>query len=120
MSQASSDDNLTVDIGEQAVVDKALDIASKRFRATDLRVVKSSLMSYEEAHAQLLEPIETDHLFLNTPVRVVEISGFFQRRERSPFQKEVLTPAPTFTKAYVVLRAADGLLLVVKAEQPQF
>lgn len=107
--------NPTADIGEPVAVDKALEIASKRFIANNADVTKSSLMSYEEAQEQLLEPVETDHPLSDTPVRVIEISGSFQRRGRSPFQKEVLASTPTFTKAYVVLRAADGLLLVAQA-----
>jgi hypothetical protein len=67
-------------------------------------------MSYKEAR-QLLEPIEQDHPLFNTPVRVVEIFGTFKRRKHRPFQEKVSTSTPTFTKGYIIFRAADGLLL---------
>ncbi|MGB3695142.1 MAG: hypothetical protein WA896_22780 [Spirulinaceae cyanobacterium] len=108
--------NPTADIGEQLAGEEALEIASKRFKATNSKVIKSSLMSYEEAQEQLLGHIEADHPLFNTPVRVIEISGFFQRRRgrHFTFKGEVSTSTPTFTKAYIVLRAADGLLLITK------
>lgn len=66
-------------------------------------------MSYKQARQQLSEPIEEHQLF-NTPVWVIEISGIFNRRNRRSSQEEVATTP--FTKAYIVLRAADNLLLV--------
>jgi hypothetical protein len=97
---------------EQVAIEKALEIASKRFRATDSSVVESNLTSYEEARERLIGSVEIDCSLLNTPVWMIELSDSFQRSRRSPFQKEVLTPTPTFTKAYVVLSATDGALLV--------
>ena len=70
-------------------------------------------MSYKEARQQLLEPIEEDQLF-NTAVWVIEISGTFKRRSQRPSQKEVAKSTPTFAKAYIIFRAADGLLLVTQ------
>ena len=100
----------------KSAVDKALEIALKRFNATESRVVDSTLVSYEETAERLLGSIVgIDRSLLNTPVWVIELSGSFQRRSRSPFQKDVSTPTPTFTKAYIVLRAADGALLIAQA-----
>jgi len=107
--------NPAADIGEQVTTKKALKIAVKSFKAANSKLIKSSLMSYEEARQQVSEPIERDHPLFNTPVRVIEISGTFNRRSRRPSQEEVPTlTTPTFTKAYIVLRAADGLLLVTQ------
>lgn len=106
--------NPTADIGEQVAVDKALEIASKRFRAIDSGVVESNLTSYEKAAERLIGYVGTDGSLLDSPVWVIELSGSFQRSRRSPFQEEVSTPTPTFTKAYVVLRAADGVLLIAQ------
>ena len=107
--------NPTADIGEQVAIDRALEIASNRYKATNSEILKSSLMSYEEAQKQLLESTETEDPLFNPLVWVIKISGSFQRRGRSSFQGEVQPPIPTFTKAYVVLRAADGLVLATKA-----
>ena len=106
--------NPSADIGEQVAVKKALEIAVKSFKAANAKVIKSSLMSYKEARQQLSEPIEEDHPLLNTPVRVIEISGTFKRRSYRPSQEEVPTSTSTFTKGYLILRAADGFLLLTK------
>ncbi len=107
--------NPAADIGEQVAAEKALKLAVIDFKATNPKVIKVSLMSYKEARQQLLEPIEEDDQLFNTPVRVIEISGTFKRRNhRRPSQKEVPTSTPTFTKGYIILRAADGILLVTK------
>jgi hypothetical protein len=105
--------NPTGDIGEQVAVEKALKLAVIDFKATDSKVIKSSLMSYKEARQQLLEPIEEDSQLFNTAVWVIEISGTFKRRSHRPFQ-EAATSTLTFAKAYIIFRAADGLLLVTK------
>lgn len=105
--------NPAADIGEQVAAEKALKLAVIDFKATNSKVIKSSLMSYQEARQQLSEPIEDQQLF-NTPVRVVEISGSFKRRSHRPSQEEVATSTPTFTKGYIILRAIDGLLLFTK------
>ncbi len=102
--------NPAADIGEQVAAEKALKIAAKDFKATNSKVIKSSLMSYKEARQQLSEPIEEDEPLFNTPVRVVEISGTFKRRNHRLFQEEVSTSTP-ITKGYIIFRAADGLLL---------
>lgn len=106
--------NPAADIGEQVAAEKALKLAVIDFKATNPKVIKSSLMSYKEARQQLSEPIEEDHPLFNTPVRVIEISGTFKRRSHRPSQKEVPTSTPTFTKGYIILRAADGFLLLTK------
>jgi len=105
----------SADITEQVAVERALKIAANRVKVANLKVTKSSLMSYQEACQQLSEPIEEDCLLFNTTVWIIEISGTFKRRNHRRSQEEVLTSTPTFTKAYVVLRAADGLLLITKA-----
>lgn len=107
--------NPTADIGEQVAVDRALEIASKGFKATGPRVVESNLISYEEAAERLIGYVETDSSLLDTPVWVIELSGSFQSNRRSPFQEDASTPSPTFTKAHIVLRAADGLVLIRRA-----
>ena len=102
--------NPTNDIGEQVAVEKALRLAVIDFKATNSKVIKSSLMSYKEARQQLLEPIEEDDQLFNTAVWVIEISGTFKRRSHRPSQ-EAATSTPTFAKAYIIFRVADGLLL---------
>lgn len=104
--------NPTADIGEQVAAEKALKLAVIDFKATNSKVIKSSLMSYKEARQQLSEPIE-DHQLFNTPVRVIEISGTFKRRSHRPSQEEVATSTP-ITKGYIIFRAADNLLLFTK------
>lgn len=101
--------NPTADIGELAG-EKALKIAANTFKATNSKIIKSSLMSYKEARQQLSIPIEEDHPLFNTPVRVIEISGTFRRRNHRPSQDEVSTSTPSI-KGYIIFRAADGLLL---------
>lgn len=105
--------NPSADIGEQVAV-KTLEIALRSFKAANAKVLKSSLMSYKEARQQLSEPIEEDDPLSDTPVRVIEISGTFKRRSYQPSTEEVPTTTPTFTKGYIVLRAADGILLLTK------
>lgn len=105
--------NPSADIGEEVAAKKALEIAVKSFKAANSKVIKSSLMSYKEARQQLSLPIE-DHALFNTPVRLIEISGTFKRRSHRPSQSEVPTSTPTFTKGYIILRAADGFLILTK------
>ncbi|GAB1541003.1 hypothetical protein NUACC21_36720 [Scytonema sp. NUACC21] len=99
------------DMGEKVAAETALRVAAKRFIASNSAVIKSSLTTYNEARQQLSMPIESDHQFFNTPVRVIEIVGTFKRRNHQRSQKKVITSTPTFTKGYIILRAADGLLL---------
>ena len=106
--------NPTNDIGEQVAVEKALRLAVIDFKATNSKVIKSSLMSYKEARQQLLEPIKEDTQLFNTLVWVIEISGTFKRRSHRPSQEKVATSIPTFAKGYIIFRAADGLLLFTK------
>ncbi len=101
-------------MSEQVAAEKALKIAANRWKTANSKIIQSSLISYQEARQQLSEPIEEDHPLFNTLVRVIEISGTFTRRNHRPSQEEVPTSSPTFTKAYVVFRAADGLLLLTK------
>lgn len=71
-------------------------------------------MSYQAACNQLSEPTEEDDPLFNTSVWVIEISGTFTRRKSRPSPEKATTSTPTFTKGYIVLRAADGLMLVTK------
>lgn len=101
------------DIGEQVAAERALKIViGKRFNASNSKVIKSSLMSYKEARQLGLEPLREDHPLINTQVRLVEISGTFQVRDR-PSRQGVPTSTLTYTKGYIILRAADGLRLSV-------
>lgn len=104
----------SADIGEQVALNKALEIAVKSFKAAKAKVIKSCLISYKEAQQQLSEFIEEDHPLFNTPVWLIEISGTFKRRSHRLSQSEVPTSTPTFTKGYIILRAADGFLLLTK------
>ena len=105
--------NPSADIGEQVAVKKALEIAVKSFKAANAKVLKSSLMNYKEARQQLSEPIKEDHPLFNTLVRIIKISGNFKRRSYRPSQEEIPTSTP-ITKGYIILRAADGFLLLTK------
>lgn len=102
--------NPTADIGEQVAAKIALEIVAKRFKAINSKVIKSSLISYKEALQQLPEPVGEDHPLAKTQVRLVEISGTFQGRSRRLVQGVTTSPR-TFTKAYIILRNADGFLL---------
>lgn len=102
--------NPTDDIGEQVAVQIALDTVTKRFKAINSKVIKSSLVSYKEALQELPEPVGEDHQLAKTQVRLVEISGTFQGKNRRLRAGETRS-SRTFTKAYVILRKADGFLL---------
>ena len=102
-----------MDISQQLLVDRALEIVSGRFRAADSRVVRSTLTTYEEA-TKLLGFVKSDRLLLDTAVWIIELSGSFQRKGRPPLQEETL-PIPTFTRAYVVLKASDSALMTLQA-----
>jgi hypothetical protein len=98
--------NPGADIGEEAAIQKAL-LAGARFKATNPTVIRCALMTYFEAR-QFSEPINDDDPDAQLQVRLVEMSGTFQgRRHRRGLQ----TSAPLFKKAYVILRASDGLPL---------
>ncbi|BAZ19067.1 hypothetical protein NIES4071_109520 (plasmid) [Calothrix sp. NIES-4071] len=99
------------DVGEKVAAETALRIAARQFIASNSAVIKSSLMSYNEARQQLSMPIEETHQLFNTPVRVIELNGTFKSIDRRRSQEKVPTSTPTFTKGYIILRAADGLLL---------
>ncbi len=101
--------NPTGDIGELAV-QIALDTVIKRFKAINSKVIKSSLVSYKEALQELPEPVGEDHPLAKTQVRLIEISGTFQGKNRRLRAGETRS-SRTFTKAYVILRKADGSLL---------
>ena len=71
-------------------------------------------MSYREALKLGLETIAVaDDELANTPVRVVEMTGVFKTKI-SPFRQQGVTDTLIRTKAYVILRAADGLRLCIR------
>ena len=109
--------NPAANIGEQVASDRATEIASRIFKSTDSTVTESSLMNYEEAAELLLVDVETDDSLFMTSVWVIELSGSFQRSRRGPTQEESPIPAPTFSKAHIVLRAADGLVLITQTSK---
>jgi hypothetical protein len=97
------------DIGDRDAAQRAINIAATRFGECNPRVIKNSVMSYREAFRLGAEPLDSeDDPLASTPVRVVEILGTFKRRRGRPRQAE---SSPTFTKGYIILRAADGLPL---------
>ncbi|MGC1394346.1 MAG: hypothetical protein WA828_08695 [Coleofasciculaceae cyanobacterium] len=110
--------NSAADIGERGATQKALGMVAARYKERNPRVIKSSVMKYKEALQLGTKPLpvaEGDEL-ANTSVRVVEMSGVFKvrnqsRRERNQSQREVPASTLSYTKAYVILRAADGLEL---------
>lgn len=102
--------NPNADIGEKVASETALKIVANRFKAINSKVIKSSLMSYKEARQLGSEPIQLEHPLDNTRVRVVEISGNFQVRVR-PSRQGALASSLSYTKGYIILRAADGLRL---------
>lgn len=94
------------DIGEEAAVQKALSTRGT-YGAINPTVVRCALMTYKEAR-QFYEPIDEDNPKAQIRVRLVEMSGTFQGRRH---RRGVETSNIFFNKAYVILRASDGLLL---------
>ena len=105
--------NPAANIGERGAAEKALKIAANRYKASNSRVIKSSVMIYKEAMRLGPEPIEVseDDPLVNTPVQVVEIAGDFKVRNRPRPWQGVPATTLAYTKGYIILRAADGLLL---------
>ncbi len=91
---------------EETAVQKAL-LTRATYGAINPTVVRCALMSYFEAR-QFSEPIGEDDPKAQIQVRLVEMSGTFQGRRH---QRGVQTSNIFFNKAYVILRASDGLLL---------
>lgn len=81
-----------------------------RYGEKNPEVIRSRLMSYKEALQLIPEPISVteDDELANTPVLLVEMTGAFKVRSRP---RGVAVPTQPFTKAHVILRAADGLIL---------
>lgn len=100
--------NSGADIGEEAAIQKALQ-SGARFKATNPTVIRCALMSYKEAR-QFGEPIDDDHPNAQLQVRLVEMSGTFQGGRLRP-RPGIQTSTRFFKKAYVILRASDGLPL---------
>ncbi len=108
--------NPEADIGDRDAAQRAINIAATRFGECNPRVIKNSVMSYREAFRLGAEPLDSeDDPLASTPVRVVEILGTFKRRRGRPRQAEA---SPTFTKGYIILRAADGLPLAYFLSEP--
>jgi hypothetical protein len=100
--------NPGADIGEEAAIQKALQ-SGARFKATNPTVIRCALMTYFGAR-QFSEPIDDAHPNAQLQVRLVEMSGTFEGGRLRP-QPGVQTSARFFNKAYVILRASDGLRL---------
>lgn len=99
-------------ISEPDAIQKALRTAAYRGEDNPT-VVKSSVMSFEEALKLGSDPIslpEQDGL-ANIPVRVVEMKGTFKPRSGPPRRGQAPKTTRSFTKTYVFLRATDGLEL---------
>lgn len=101
--------DLSADIGENEAVQRALKIAEGRFGANNPQVVSAKLTTYKEAMQLGPEPLEVleQDPRSNMLVRVVEMKGAFKIRSMPAHAK---TP-PTFTKALIIVRAPDGLIL---------
>lgn len=100
--------NPGADIGEEAAIQEAL-LTRATYRATNPTVIRCALMTYKEAR-QFSEPIDDDHPNAQLQVRLVEMSGTFQGGRLRP-RPGIQTSTRYFKKAYVILRASDGLLL---------
>ncbi|BAZ14329.1 hypothetical protein NIES4071_61720 [Calothrix sp. NIES-4071] len=98
--------NEGADIGEEAAVQRAL-LTGARFKATNPTVIRCTLMTYFEAR-KFVEPIDNDDPDAQIQVRLVEMSGTFQG---SRHRRGMQTSTRCFNKAYVILRASDGLRL---------
>lgn len=102
-------ENLSADVGENEAVQRALKIAEGKFGASNPPVISAKLMTYKEAMQLEPEPLvvlEEDPLS-NMLVRVVEMKGAFKVRS---VPQRVKSP-PTFTKALIVVRVPDALIL---------
>lgn len=100
--------NPGADIGEEVAIQEAL-LTRATYRATNPTVIRCALMTYFEAR-QFSEPIDDDHPNAQLQVRLVEMSGTFQGGRLRP-RPGIQTSTRYFKKAYVILRASDGLLL---------
>jgi hypothetical protein len=103
--------NPAADIGEHGAAQRALGMVAARYRERNPRIIKSSVMRYKEALQLGPEPLSVaeDDELANTSVRVVEMAGVFKVRNQA--RREVSVSTFSYTKAYVILRAADGLKL---------
>ncbi|MBW4577596.1 MAG: hypothetical protein KME08_20370 [Aphanothece sp. CMT-3BRIN-NPC111] len=96
------------DIGERVAIERALLMAPTYGESTPT-VISANLMTYKEAMQLGPEPLSVseEHPRSNIPVRLVILTGAFKGRSRP----RGVTNTPTFTKAHIILRAADGLML---------
>ncbi|MBW4573664.1 MAG: hypothetical protein KME08_00090 [Aphanothece sp. CMT-3BRIN-NPC111] len=100
--------DLSADIGESTAVQIALKIVDGKFGESNPQVVSANLMTYKEAMLLSPEPtsVPEEDPRSNMLVRVVKMEGAFQPR-RGPRG----ATTRTFTKALIVVRAPDGLVL---------
>lgn len=103
--------NPEADIGEVNAVNRALATVASRYAESSPKFIQSRVMDYKQALQLGPDPIPVaeDDPLVSTPVRVVEMSGTFSVRGRPGQQGS--TPMLSFTKALIILRAADGLEL---------
>lgn len=101
--------NPYADIGEEVAAQTGLEFVKGRFKGSNSKVIRSVLMSYKEARQLGPEPTGEDDPIAKTRVRLVEISGTFQERRHA--RRGTQPSTQLFKKAYIILRASDGLLL---------
>jgi hypothetical protein len=103
--------NPNADIGKEVSVKRALKLAELNYKTSNAKVIDSSVMSYRDAIQKLSGWLAEDDPTANTSVRLIEISGKFNRKKHPRFQKNASSSSPTFTKGFIIIRAADGYLL---------
>lgn len=101
-------------ISQAEAIQRACHAAASWEEDDNPRILRSSLMKFEDALKVGLNDVslpEQDPLN-NLTVWLVEMSGTFLRhRSRPPIPRRTIPPRLPARKAYVILRAADGLEL---------
>ena len=100
--------DLSADIGESTAVQIALKIVDGKFGESNPQVISANLMTYKEGMLLSPEPtsVPEEDPRSKMLVRVVKMEGAFQpRRGRHG------ATTRTFTKALIVIRVPDGLVL---------
>ncbi|MBW4575001.1 MAG: hypothetical protein KME08_06920 [Aphanothece sp. CMT-3BRIN-NPC111] len=112
--------NPKADIGELGARQKGLEIAAKQHGQPNPTIIRAAAMTYKEAVRTLPKEAQgtPPDREANIPVRVVEMEGVFKapRHSGPPGVPEDTRSA---TKLYLILRAADGLLLETTLEYPE-
>lgn len=101
--------NPHVIISQLDAIQRAL-LEAGRYGENNPEVIRSRVMSYQDALQLMPEStsVAEDDELANTPVLLVEMAGAFKIRSRP---RRVAAPTQPFTKAHIILRAADGLAL---------